>query len=107
VAGGLTLFLYFLLRDNFGLFLLLAIFLVGGGLSLAFLRVKGFPLPTVLKNSFIFLTRPRIYLWGKKSIPPKILKQVEKVREEEKEGSSLKVSRENRLGKLSTFLETK
>ncbi len=104
-AGGFCIFLYFLLP--FHVFLLLTIILVGGGFALAFLRINGIPLPLVIKNSLVFLTRPKIYLWGKKAIPPKFLKKAEKPIEEIKEETVLKISQRSRLGKLSTFLETK
>jgi len=105
IAGGFSIFLYFLVP--FFLFLIVAIILLGSAFILAFFKIGGAPLPVVIKNFFIFLTRPRIYLWRRKVIPLKILKKEEKPREEVKEESILKISERSYLRKLSTFLETK
>ncbi len=77
---------------------------------LAFFQTGGFPLPTVIERFFVFFSRPRVYLWNKKTIPPKIFKEKEKPKSkarEEKEESILKVSQKSHLRDLSTFLETK
>ncbi len=105
IAVGLSIFLYFLVP--FFLFLIIAIILLGTAFILALLKIGGAPLPTVIKNFLIFLTRPRIYLWRRKVIPPKVLKKVEKPKEEVKEESILKITEKSHLRKLSTFLETK
>ncbi len=105
IAGGLSIFLYFFLP--FFLFLIIAIVLLGGAFALAFFKMGGFPLPKLLQNFFIFLTKPKIYLWKKKTIPPKIFKKMEEPKEEEKEGSILKISGRSRLRELFKVLETK
>ena len=104
-AIGLSVFFYFALP--FFLFLVAAILLGGGALAMVFLKVAGFPLPVVIKNFFIFLTRSRIYLWKKKALPPKIVKKREPVKEAGKEESALKPAGRGKLGGLSTFLETR
>ena len=104
-AAGLSVFFYFALP--FYLFLVAAVVLGGGALAMVFLKVAGFPLPVVIKNFFIFLTRSRIYLWKKKALPPKIVKKREPVKEAGKEESVLKPTDRGKLGGLATFLETK
>ena len=103
---GLSIFLYFLKLPLF-LFVIAAVLLVGSGLSLAFWRVEGFPLPKVIGNFLAFLTRSRLYLWKKKVIPPKIVRRKEAQRKETKESSVLTTAKRSRLKELSTFLETK
>lgn len=106
VAGSLSIFLYFVIKP-FILFLFLALILMGGAFGLALLRTGGFPLPKLIQNFFVFLSRPKIYLWEKKAIPPKISKKRERPKEEKKEESILKISERSRLRELLTILETK
>ena len=104
IAGGTSILLYFMLP--FSVFLLVAIFLLGGAFALAFLRIEGASLPTVIKNALVFLGRPKIYLWRKKSLLPKIVK-TEKLREESEEESILKITKKSHLRDLFTHLETR
>ncbi len=106
IAGALCLFLYFVIK-SFWIFLIVAFFLVGSALFLTFMRFGGSSMPDVLKNFFVFFSRPKIYLWRRKTIPPKILKASPPPEPEEKEGSVLKVAERSHLGKLHNFLETK
>jgi hypothetical protein len=106
VSGSLSVLAYFLLP--FYLFLLAAIGLMGSGLALAFLKIEGFSLPTVIINFFVFLSRSRLYLWHRKDLPPKIAQKREVLKTEIKESSVLKVSdKKSKISELLTFLETK
>ena len=108
VAGGLCLLLYFVLPIF--AFVIIAVILLGGAFGLAFLKVEKISLPVFIKNFFIFLSRPKVYLWKKKGIPPKILKKEEKIINGEKEikkESDLKVARDSKLSELLTRIETK
>lgn len=104
-AAGLAVLLYFLLP--LFLFVLAAIVLGGTALALAFLRVGGISLPSVAKNFFVFLTKPKVYLWEKKTVFPKIIKTKEPPKKELEGESVLKVAQGKLLRKLSAFLETK
>lgn len=106
IAGALTLFLYFVI-PSFWIFLLVAFFLIGGALLLTFLKFGGSSMPAVLKNFFVFFSRPKVYLWHKKAISPKILKKAPPPKEEAKEESILKVAEKSSLGKLHAILESK
>ncbi len=108
VAGGLCLLLYFVLPIF--VFVIVAVILLGGAFSLAFLKVEKISLPVFVKNFFIFLSKPKVYLWKKKGIPPKILKKEEKIikgEEEIKKESDLKIARDSKLSELLTRIETK
>lgn len=105
-AGGLIVFLYFSI-PSFTLFLLLAIILAGASLALALLKIGGIPLPQIIKNFFIFLTKPKIYLWAKKTVSPKIFLQERESKEKTRDEPSLKITEKSHLGKLSSFLEIK
>ncbi len=107
-AGGLCLLLYFVLPIS--VFVIVAVILLGGAFSLAFLKIKKTSLPIFIKNFFIFLSRPKVYLWKKKGIPPKILKKEKKAIREEKEirkEPGLKIARDSKLSELFTRIETK
>lgn len=48
-------------------FLFIPITIVVGGLaaSLAFLKVNDQPFPKILKNAFLYMLKPRLYIWKK------------------------------------------
>jgi len=107
-AGSVCVFFYF--TASLPVFIIIAVFLLGGAFALAFLKIKRIPLPIIIKNFFIFLFKPKVYLWKKKSFAPRILKKAEKVKKTEevtKKQSPLKLGRKGRLGELFTNLETK
>ena len=110
IAGGLCLLLFFVLP--LAVFIIIAVVLLGGAFALAFLRIGKTQFPIFIKNLFIFLFKPRIYLWRKKSVPPKFLKKEEKIikideKEEIKKESVLKIAEGSKLRDLFTRLETK
>lgn len=106
VAGGVCLILYFSAPRAF--FVLGCIILGGISLALAFLKVGGRPLPTYLKNSFVFLLKPRVYLWQQKEmLGVKIIKEEKKKEEEVEGGVELKIAERSRLKSLSTKVETR
>jgi len=108
-AGVIVFFLYFYLATkNILAFILITIFLAIGALALAFLKIGGQPLSTILLKFFNFSFSSKIYLWKKKAIPPKIIKKEEKpLREELSEEPILKVAEKSQLKKLSTQIETR
>lgn len=108
IAGGACFFLYFSIgKKNLPLFILIAIVLMGGSLVLGFLKIKGYTLPILIKNFFAYTIMPKIFLWHRKLIPPKVSKiqKFEKVKTEAE--SELKIIKESSLQKLSTQVETK
>lgn len=107
LASGICLFLYFVLP--LAVFIITSIILLGGGFALAFVKINRTSLPVFIKNFFIFLFKPKIYLWRKKTMPLKVFKK-EKFEEKKiktKEESPLKIAKGSRLGNLFTSLETK
>lgn len=106
-AGALCIFLFFVVP--LWLFIIIAVVLLGGSAALSFIKINKVSLPVFIKNFFVFLFKPRVYLWKKKSSPPRFLKEK---KEEKKEGegekqSKLKVSRGSKLDELLTRIETK
>lgn len=114
IAGGFSIFLFFTVPLS--VFIILAIILLGGAFSLAFLKIERISLPVFIKNFLIFITKPKVYLWKKKTGPLKFLpaesekekKKLEaKEKREEEKKPKLKVIKGGRLRELFTHLETK
>jgi membrane-bound ClpP family serine protease len=108
IAGGICFLLFFLFgRKNIIAFSFIAIFLIGGALALAFLKVGGHPLPSAFKNFFSYILLPKIFLWQRKLIPPKVskIKRFEKAKTEAE--TELKIVKESSLQKLFTQVETR
>ncbi len=111
-AGAVCIFVFFVFP--LWLFIIIAIVLLGGAVSLSFIKINKVSLPIFIKNFFAFLFKPRVYLWKKKSSPPRFLKKEERKTEreelrklEEGKQSKLKVSRGSKLDELLTRIETK
>lgn len=108
IAGAISFLLYFTLaKKSFFLFIVFSFILISGALSLAFLKSGGQPLPTILKNFFIFSARPKLYIFKKKVLPPKLVPKKE-TPPKKKEEPVLKVTpKPGRLQKLSTRVTTR
>lgn len=108
IAGAACFFLYFFIgKKNMPLFIIIAILLFGGALALAFLRIKGYTLPMLLKNFLSFTVMPKIFLWRRKLAPPKLSKIQKFEKAETEVESELKIVKESSLHKLSTQVETR
>jgi hypothetical protein len=108
IAGAVCFFLYFFIgKKNMPLFILIAILLFGGALALAFIRIKGYTLPMLLKNFFTFTIMPKIFLWQRKFIPTKVskIKKFEKAKVGDE--TELKIVKKSNLQQLSTQVETR
>ncbi len=66
-AGVVCLILFFVLEDNFLLWLMLSAIIVGFSLSLIFVQVEGLPLISLIGKSIGFFMTSRRYVWKKKS----------------------------------------
>jgi len=110
-GGAICFFLFFTIPVY--LFVPLAIIIMGSAAGLAFLKIQSISLPAYVKNFFFFLSKPRVYLWKKKNLPPKFFNAETVVKlpetQEDNEGkiSPLKVSKKSLLNKLSTEIEVK
>lgn len=107
-AGAISLFLYFTVPLT--TFIIAATLLIGASLVLAFFKIEKIPLPIVIKNLFAFTFKPRIYLWKRKNVVPKITTEEKPASVKTsagKEENRLKVAKQSRLKDLSTRLESK
>ena len=60
-AGGFSFILFFLLQ--FWLWLIITVILGAAGVSAAFIKYNGRPLPKIAWQAFGFFWRPRLYVW--------------------------------------------
>ncbi len=108
-AGVLCFILYF--SAPFSIFLVASVVLVGTGASLAFLKIGGVPLTSVITNLLKFGSMPKIYIWKRKEQPGirRIYKRETEIKKAEKkeEELPLKIAEKSRLKKLHTQIETK
>jgi len=105
-AAGIACFIIFIKSPSLLISIPLILIIGGGALSLVFLKIGGRSPLVMLKNFFFFSTSPRIYLWKRKIIAPKVVKKVEKIVEEPEEEPFLRIVKKSRLRDLSTKLET-
>lgn len=103
-AGVVSFFLYFIVP--LFTFIIATTLLLGIALSLAFIKIQGIALPIVVKNLFVFVFRPRIYLWKRKAGTFKVVEKEKEPKEKEEEESVLKISKHSRLKELSAKIET-
>ncbi|HOW12851.1 MAG TPA: PrgI family protein [Candidatus Pacearchaeota archaeon] len=99
VAGAFCIFIYFFIPLTY--FIIIAVIVMGFAIALAFVKIQKIPLPTYLKNFFLFLFKPKIYLWKKETTPTVIYKKESELKTQNIE--------ENKgyLNKLFTFVQTK
>ena len=103
-------FLYFFMKNIFVIFIIVSAVLLISSLGLAFLKIGGHPLPTVLFNFVVYSLSSKIYIWRKESIMKTFVYKKEKIKMKKKEverGPSLRVADKSLLKDLSTQAELK
>lgn len=103
-AGAILFAIYFMMP--FSLFVVIAIILMGGAAAFAFVKMEGRSLLVIVKNFFMFFSSPKLYIWKRKTLSPKIIKK-EKPKEEEKEIAPLPKITGSKLKDLSAKIETR
>ena len=99
VAGAFCIFIYFFIPLTY--FIIIAVIVMGSAIALAFVKIQSVPLPTYLKVFFLFLFKPKIYLWEKETTPNVIYKK-----ESELKTQNIKENK-GYLNKLFTFVQAK
>ena len=100
-GAGIVCFAFFL-KTPIYVALPISIFIGGGAAVLSLLKIGGRSPLVVFKNFLFYNMSPRVYIWERKVIVPKIIKK-----EEVEEESPSKAIRRSRLSELSTKVETK
>lgn len=104
MAGGICFILYFTIP--FSIFLIACLILGGGAMALAFLKIGGRSLSTILGNFLKFFISPKIFIWRKVEAPIKVFKKEKIKKEEVEEELPLKIAERSQLKKLRTQIET-
>ena len=105
---GCAIFYFFLMQKSAFLFVVLSILILFASIAMAFVKIQGIPLPTVITNFFLFSISKKTYLWKKKTFSPQIIEvKKEPKQEKSKEETILGPSADkSQLEDLSTKLET-
>ena len=110
-GGALCFILWFTYgKNHFFLYIMMVFVIAFLAIALAFVRINGLSLPTVIKNIFVFYITPKLYLWKRKEVAPKMMVRhtIKKVKKEDEEpGPVLKFSEGGHLRNLAKELETK
>lgn len=106
-GGGFgIIFLYLTLAArNFFLFILLSGLIIAVSLALAFGKIRGIKLTTLIINFFSFITSSRTYIWKKKAVSPRLVYRTKPKEEDKEEEKQLKLRKRGRLEGLATKLE--
>jgi hypothetical protein len=104
IAGAICFMLYF--SVPFSVFILACIFIGGGAAALAFLKVGGRPLPSIVVSFLKFNLAPKMYLWKKKEGTISMLKKAKPEIKKEDE-TPLKIAGKSKLKSIQTEIETK
>jgi hypothetical protein len=106
VAGALCFIFYFSIgKANFFLFLILSIIALSIGAGLAFLKVGGRGLPTILVNFFRFSIGSKFYIWKRGGALVTFSKGMEIKKEGKGKEAPLKSAGTSQLKKTRTKLE--
>ena len=108
LAGMITIAFLWLITDSFFLFLFLAMIVASLSGGLAFGKINGQPIVTMLGKFIVFkVSGKKRYFWKKKELAPKTIKRkaVEEKEPEEKEGLPTK-QKQGKLEKMSQKIET-
>ncbi|MCX6764621.1 MAG: PrgI family protein [Candidatus Nealsonbacteria bacterium] len=95
------------LKTPFYIYVPVIIFVGGGSMALVFLKIGGLHPLSVLKNFFFFNLSPKVYIWQKKIMAPKIVIRQERIKEKKEEDTTPKIIKKSRLKELATQVETK
>jgi len=93
------------LKTPIYIYIPIIIFVGGGSMGLVFFKIGGIHPLVVFKNLFFFSMSPKIYVWQRKFMAPKIVMKKEDVKAEE--DTSSKIIKKSKLGDLATKIETK
>lgn len=104
-AGVASFFLYFILPIS--LFFIVAIILGAAGFGLAFVKVAGKSLPSLLLDFFNFSIAPKTYIWKRGRVKTVIEKKVFLKKKEVQLIAKIKQGGQGRINSLAVKIETK
>lgn len=105
-VAGITCFVIYLKSPSLLISIPLIAIIGGAALGVVFFKFQGRSPMVLLKNFTFFSISPKVYLWKRKIIFPKIVKKTE-VRKPVEEEPALKIIKKSRLRDLAIKLETR
>ncbi len=108
LAGMITVGFLWLLTDSLFIFFFLTLIVSGISLTLAFGKINGQPIVTMIGKFIAFKTTgKKTYFWKKKDLAPKPIMRKEEEEEVKPEGRSLPTKQKRgKLDKMSKKIET-
>lgn len=103
---ALCVVFWFTIESTF-IFSVLAFITLSIGTSLALLKINKTPLPIFIKNYFVYLLKPKIYLWQKSEKKEASKEFKKEVFKEEKKKPSVPLTRKGRIHNLSAQIDSK
>lgn len=86
--------------------MIIAVPIMGVALVLAFGKMKGFPIPTIIMRSFFFLFVPKKHIWQKKETVAITIPKTKKKKEEVIKPSIIpKITEKSRLKEITKLIE--
>ncbi|MCD6429092.1 PrgI family protein [bacterium] len=102
---GAGLFLvYFYFTKPLGTFVMIAIPVFAIAIIFAFVKIKGYPIPTLLFRALSFLIKTKVYIWQKGTAPVYTLPKRKK-KEKKTDIITPKLAEKSRLKELSKLVE--
>lgn len=105
-VAGIACFVIYLKSPSLLISIPLIAIIGGAALGVVFFKFQGRSPVVMLKNFTFFSVSPKVYLWKRKLITPKVIKKTEAKKPVEEE-PTLKVIKKSRLRDLAIKLETR
>lgn len=107
VGGALISSIFYFTMSSIIYFLIIAIPIMAIALILAFGKIKGFPIPTIMRRSFFFVFASKKYIWKKIEAPAPFIPHAKEKKKEEiiDLTANLKIAEKSRLKDISKLIE--
>ncbi|MEA3453211.1 MAG: PrgI family protein [Patescibacteria group bacterium] len=107
VGGALVCTIFYFTVSSVVTFLIISAPIMGVSLILAFGKTKGFPIPTIMRRSFLFTFASKKYIWKKIEAPAPIIPRAKEKKEKPTIDltANLKISEKSRLKDISKLIE--
>jgi len=111
IGGTISLLIYYSLsKIMMPLAISLMALIMGISIALAFVKINGITLPTVIQHYLRFSMSPRIYLWKNFELPNQLLTTTQEKIVIQKAPTSIKIeatTKKDNLQKIRDYLETR
>ena len=101
--GALLFLMIFYFTKPLFTFILIAIPTVIIAIVFAFVKVKGYTIPTLIIRALSFMAKTKVYVWKKDVSPAYVLPK--KTKKEEEKSTTPKLAEKSRLKELSKLVE--